>query len=160
MVIILDAEAADKSIAEWAEEVGALFDSVAAGMEKTFQEAGFLTVGDTVTSRISKNAGLNVVGYKHIVDTSSIRHILKHHGTPAEYKRGQVPITKLDFLQLIHLLLNPDTIEYADTTKQGRDVLRYTKIIGEHVVVYTEEVRTKKGRLAAVTLYKRINKKE
>ena len=160
MVILLDAEAADKSIAEWAEEVGALFDSVAAGMEKTFREAGFLTVGDTVTSRISKNAGLDVVGYKHIVDTSSIRHILKHRGTPAEYKRGQVPITKLDFVQLIHLLLNPDMIEYADTTKQGRDVLRYTKIIGEHAVVYTEEVRTKKGRLAAVTLYKRVNKKE
>ncbi len=157
---VLDAEATDKSIAKWAKEVGALFDSVAAGMENAFREAGFLAVGDAVASRISKNTGLDVVSYGHIVDTSSIRHILKHHGTSAEYKRGQVPITKLDFMQLIHLLLNPDTIEYAGKTKQGRDVLRYTKVIGEHIMVYTEEVRTKKGRLAAVTLYKRINKKE
>lgn len=147
-------ERTDDAIALWAEEVGSIYD---AALEKgnVFLEAGFLAIAPHLAARIEEVTGLNVTDYKHIVDTSSVRHILKHHETQAEYKRGQVPITRQDFVQLAFVLLAPDLVEYAGKTRQGRDVLCYTKAIGEHTVIYTEEVRTKKSRLAAVTLYKR-----
>ena len=147
-------EMTDNAVALWAEEVGAIYDT-ATERGDVFLEAGFLAIAPHLAAQIKKETGLDVAGYKHIVDTSSVRHILKHHGTQAEYKRGQVPITRQDFVQLASVLVAPDLVEYAGKTKQGRNVLCYTKTIGEHIVVYTEEVRTKRGRLAAVTLYKR-----
>lgn len=149
------AEPTEDAITRWAGEVNGLCDLVTEGQGNIFREAGFLPVGDPVAAKISTDAGLNVSGYEHIIDTSSLRHILKRHGTEAEYNRGQVPVTRQDLVQLPQLLLDPDTIEYVGKTKQGRDVICYTKQIGEHTVFYTEEMRTKKSRLAAVTLYKR-----
>ena len=144
--------------ARWAAEVDAIYELVMAGTGSIFMEAGFLPVGETIAATILEETGLNVFGHEHILDTFSVRHIVKHHGTNAEYKRGQAPVTKEDFLQLPQLLLAPDTIEYTGKTKQGRDVLCYSKVIWQHTVFYTEEIRTKKSRLATVTLYKRKTK--
>lgn len=149
-------ETTKEAAIRWVDEINALYDLVASKVGNDFQEAGFLPVGEEVAKRIRTSTSLDVTGYEHIIDNSSLRHILRHHGTSAEYKRGQVPITKQDFNLLLYLLLDPDTIEYAGRTKQGRDVLRYSKTMGESVIFYTEEMRTKKSRLAAVTLYKRI----
>lgn len=147
-----------EGVTRWAIEVGEIYDLIVAEKEYGFREVGFLPIAEQTVVRINTEASLSVQNYEHIMDTFSVRHILKKHGTAAEFKRGQVPITKQDLVELPHLLLAPDTVENGGKTKQGRDTVCYTKVIGEYLIFYTEEVRTKKNRLAAVTLYKRKTK--
>ena len=70
--------------------------------------------------------------------------------------RGQVPLVRDDFLILPVVFSAPETVESAGLTKQGLNTVRYVKALGEHRYYYVEELRTKKNRLAAVTLYKRM----
>jgi hypothetical protein len=148
-------ESSASALTRWGADVSALFKLVKLDTENIFLEAGFYPVSSSASEKIRAGTGIEVSGYEHILDTSSIRHILKKHGTESEYRRGQVPITEQDFIELSHLFEGPDTISYAGKTRQGLDAISYTKEWGGHTVFFVEEVRTKKSRLAAVTLYKR-----
>ena len=105
--------------------------------------------------RILAEAGLAVKDCLHIMDTDSIRHIIKNHGKQEEAMRGQIPLGREDFLLLPNIFGNPDIIEGGGKTKPGRDTIRYIKTVGGFRYHYAEELRTKKNRLAAVTFYKR-----
>ena len=144
----------------WADDVHTLFHLVKLDAENIFQEAGFYPVIASASEAIRADTEIDVTGYEHILDTSSIRHIMKKHGTANEYRRGQVPITEQDFMELPYLFDTPDTITYSGKTRQGLDAISYTKEWSDHTVFLTEEVRTKKSRLAAVTLYKRKIKRD
>ncbi len=63
--------------------------------------------------------------------------------------------TQEDFLLVPEIFGNPDLIENGGKTKPGRGTVRYSKDTGGFRYYYTEELRTKKNRLAAVTFYKR-----
>jgi hypothetical protein len=144
-------------VSQWEEEVGAVYDLVSAGPRVVFQEAGFVPVEPEMVSRIQAEAGLTVTGCLHIMDTDSVRHIIKRHGNQEEALRGQVSLVREDFLLLPTVFSDPETVENSGKTKQGRDTVRYSKAIGDFRYHYTEELRTKKNRLAAVTFYKRKN---
>jgi len=141
----------------WREEVGALYDLVSTAPRVTFQEAGFVPVLPEAVLLVQRDAGLNIYGYSHIMDTDSIRHIIKSHGDNKEVLRGQVPLVREDFFLVPEVFGSPDLIENGGKTKPGRDTIRYGKNIGSFRYFYTEELRTKKNRLAAVTFYKRKN---
>ena len=109
----------------------------------------------TIADRIKADTGIDVAGFTHVLDRSGVRHAIKQHGDPKrEAARGQLPVTEADFALLPEVLANPDTIENAGKTKQGRDAIRYSKAIGDQIF-YVEEVRTGRKRLAPVTMYKR-----
>ena len=141
----------------WREEVGAVYDVVLVSPRVVFQEVGFHPVLPNMTERIQHEAYLNVSGCLHIIDTDSIRHIIKSHGSCKEVLRGQAPLMREDFLLIPEIFGSPDLIENGGKTKPGRDTIRYSKNIGSFHYYYTEELRTKKNRLAAVTFYKRKN---
>ena len=143
------------SLSRWQTEVGAIYDLVIISPRAIFQEAGFLPVEAEMVSRIQTEAGINVEGSLHIMDTDSIRHIIKNHAGPKEILRGQMPLVREDFLLLPGVFGNPETIENAGRTKPGRDTICYQKTIGKYQYCYFEELRTKKNRLAAVTCYKK-----
>ena len=138
----------------WEAEVGAIYDLVRAAPRVVFQEAGFLLVEPEMVLRILTEVNLAVAGCRHIMDTDSIRHIIKSHAGAKELLRGQIPLVREDFLLLPEVFGSPDTIDNAGKTKPGRDTICYRKRIGEYRYCYFEELRTKKNRLAAVTYYK------
>ncbi len=138
---------------QWEAEVGTIYDLVSAAPRVVFQEAGFLLVEPDMVVRILTEANLAVADCRHIMDTDSIRHIIKNHARPKELLRGQIPLVREDFLLLPEVFGKPDTIENAGKTKPGRDTICYRKVIGEYRYCYFEELRTKKNRLAAVTCY-------
>ena len=138
----------------WEKEVGVIYDIVSAGPRVVFQEGGFVPVEPEMALRIEAEIDLIVTGYLHIMDTDSIRHIIKRHGNQEEVLRGQVPLVREDFLLLPNIFGTPDIIEDGGKTKPGRDTIRYSKILGGFRYHYTEELRTRKNRLAAVTFYK------
>jgi len=142
-------------VGRWHKEVGEIYDRVSAGPRVVFQEAGFLLVEPEIVQRVQSEAGLIVTGYLHIMDTDSIRHIIKRHGDRREIFRGQIPLVREDFLLLPAIFADPETIENGGKTKPGRDTVHYSKVLGDFRYHYTEELRTKKNRLAAVMFYKR-----
>ncbi len=82
----------------------------------------------------------------------------KHANQTTEKKRGQEGITLTDFEKITEIVAEPDKIEYAGKTKQGRDVIKYSKEI-EQTYFYVEEVREGKKEVVLQTMYKRNSKK-
>lgn len=141
-------------MSRWQREVSGVYDLVLSGPRVVFQEAGFLLMKPEMVVRILTEVNLAVADCRHIMDTDSVRHIIKNHTSQKEFLRGQVPLVREDFFLLPEVFGEPDTIENAGKTKPGRDTICYRKVRGEYRYCYFEELRTKKNRLAAVTYYK------
>jgi hypothetical protein len=89
------------------------------------------SVDNVEAVRFKLDTGLDLTGYRHIIDGSGIRHTLNAHGNSAkEAARGQIAISKSDFSNIPEIISNPDRIVYQGTNKIGRDVILYEKRIG------------------------------
>jgi len=108
--------------------------------------------------KIAKETGNDYTGYFISIDNYSIKHTLEKHGNPIkEAKRGQIHITKEDFLLLPEIILNFDTVKYEK--KGTKESLLFEKKIKESYFV-VKEIRTvrkksKKNRIILQTMYKR-----
>ena len=60
---------------------------------------------------ITKETGVNVTGFRRIIENFGLFHAIKKHGSKNEYKRGQIPITLKDFEKIPDITNHPDTIE-------------------------------------------------
>ncbi len=105
---------------------------------------------------VDKAVGFPVTGFAVVLENSTARHTLWRHGDAAtEAKRGQIAVTKDDLALLPQLLCEFDTVEPAETTKQGTIQARFHKRIGTtDYEVFTEVRRTAK-QLAFKTMLKR-----
>ena len=128
-----------------------------------YQIVDIFQVEAELSLRIQKATGIIVEGFFVSIDNYSITHTLLRHGNPVkEAKHGQIAITKSDFLKLIDLLNNPDTIR-LDIKTHRNSVVKETLIFSkeyEHCYVVAKEVRrvSKKGkvnRLVLQTMYVR-----
>ena len=105
--------------------------------------------------KFAKKHGLNIDGYKHVIDNYSIKHILKQHGDPKkEAAKGQLPITEADIAKYRDIVENFDAVKTGGKTKQGRDTFVYAKLYKDELYV-VQEVRTGKNELALTTMYKK-----
>jgi hypothetical protein len=98
----------------------------------------------------------DVSGYKHSMDESAIRHILKEHGESAtELPRGQIGITAEDFKKVPEITnaTTADSVEYGGKSEDGLDKIVYKKRYNGNFIV-VEEVRNGRGKLALKTLWK------
>jgi hypothetical protein len=112
------------------------------------------SVSPWLTER-AKEAGLDIDGFQHALDTSAVRHVRKNHGSEKiEAKRGQVAVTDDDLRRLPELLANPDKVVFGAKTKIGRDAIGYIKTMPDGSTLYLEEVRTGRNQLAAVSMRK------
>jgi len=99
--------------------------------------------------------GIDIAGYRHVIDGSAIRHTFKNHGNAqAEQVRGQVPITDADLESIPDILNAPDRTVYGLKNGIGRDMVVYLKKMADGTTVYLEEVRTKRRTLAAQSMRK------
>jgi len=105
---------------------------------------------------IGKVVSFPVIGFAVVLENSTARHTLRRHGdTAAEAKRGQTAVTKDDLALLPQLLCEFDTVEPAETTKQGTIQARFCKRIGTMDYEVFAEVRRTAKQLAFKTMLKR-----
>ena len=105
---------------------------------------------------VGKAVGFPVTGFAVVLENSTARHTLRRHGDAAtEAKRGQIAVTKDDLALLPQLLCEFDTVEPAETTKQGTIQARFHKRIGTTDYEVFAEVRRTAKQLAFKTMLKR-----
>ena len=105
---------------------------------------------------VGKAVGFPVMGFAVVLENSTARHTLQRHGDAAtEAKRGQIAVIKDDLALLPQLLCEFDTVEPAETTKQGAIQARFRKRIGTTDYEVFAEVRRTAEQIAFKTMLKR-----
>ena len=135
--------------------IGAFYDFAVSEGGREFRIEAYCDLSTEEAEKVAKVTAENVEGYYHVLDSHAVHHAMKKHGDERERLRGQLPITRSDFLYLPMVVTKPDSIEFAGKTKPGRNALLYKKSIGEEILFLVEEIRTGRKQLAMVTLYKK-----
>lgn len=108
---------------------------------------------------LAKTKGIDLTGYKHVIETSGARHSESRHGNRSH---DRTPLSIDDYLTIPYIIKYRDKVEISShkTKKHGLMTIVYRKTIGNRYV-YVEEIRIGKNKsLAFVSLYKRPIKKE
>lgn len=116
-------------------------------------KTGFGTAKDWLVT-MSDRFGLNIAGFKHIVDPVAARHIKNRHGVGNEKEENQIPITDKDFETIPDIVNSPNYLVYGTKTTANIDGIGYLKTMPDGTTYYVEEIRSDDGQLAAKTLYK------
>lgn len=107
---------------------------------------------------LGKKEGIDLTGYKHVIETSGTRHSESRHGNKSN---DRTPLTIEDYLLIPYIIKFRDKVEISDkkTKLHGLKTFVYRKTIGD-MYVYVEEIRIGKNKsLAFQTLYKRPKQK-
>ena len=112
---------------------------------------------DEELMELAAKHGIDLTGYKHVIETSGVQHAEKRHGTKSN---DRTPLTLEDYLLIPYIIKNRDniTISTSKTRQRESTVVVYEKQI-EFTLYYVEEIRIGKKSLAFQTLYKRSTKK-
>lgn len=103
---------------------------------------------------VKAKTGINLDGYRRILDSSSIKHVIKNHGNKeVEEKRGQIAVVEDDFLKIPEIA-DTNNVIFEGVNKRGLRVLLYMKKI-KGVYYFYQEIRTKRKELAMLTMYKK-----
>ncbi len=98
--------------------------------------------------RIAKKKGIDLTGYKHVIETSGTRHSESRHGKESA---DRSPLSIEDYLLIPYIIKHRDSVKISN--------ILYIKTIGNQYV-YVEEIRVGRNKsLAFVSLYKRPIKK-
>lgn len=119
----------------------------------------FCIVDETIDDELMELAarhGIDLTGYKHVIETSGIQHSEKRHGLES---KDRTPLTLKDYLLVPFIIKNRDNLCFSTSKTRQREsiVLVYEKQI-DHDFYYVEEIRTGKTSLAFQTMYKRPSK--
>ena len=81
---------------------------------------------DEELMELAAKHGIDLTGYKHVIETSGVQHAEKRHGTKSN---DRTPLTLEDYLMVPYIIKNRDTIEIfpATTTIRGNTVILYKK---------------------------------
>lgn len=107
---------------------------------------------------LAKAQGIDLIGYKHVIETSGVRHSESRHG---QGSADRSPLSIEDYLLIPYIIKYRDSVEISNhlTKKHGLKIILYRKTIGNQYV-YVEEIRIGRNKsLAFVSLYKRPVKK-
>ena len=107
---------------------------------------------------LAKKQGVDLTGYKHVIETSGARHSESRHGKESF---DRTPLAIEDYLMIPYIIKHRDKVEISNhrTKKHGLKTIIYRKTIGSQYV-YVEEIRIGRNKsLAFVSLYKRPIKK-
>ena len=111
---------------------------------------------DDELMELAAKHGIDLTGYKHVIETSGVQHSEKRHGSKSN---DRTPLTLEDYLLVPYIIKNRDklSISTSKTRQKESTVLVYEKQIGL-IFYYVEEIRAGKKSLAFQTLYKRPSK--
>jgi hypothetical protein len=120
-------------------------------------------VPDELAQMVFEATAIDISNHCITIDNYGIMHTIAHHGNlKSEEKRGQLPIDKEDFITMINVVLNPNSVKSIGKTKKtGLTMLQFEKDIETKRIV-VKEVRTiqstkknKISRLVFHTMYKK-----
>jgi len=105
---------------------------------------------------LAKKEGIDLTGYKHVIETSGIQHSENRHG---KQSKDREPLSIEDYLLVPFIIRNRDKVHISSSKSRLHEMnlLVYEKQIGLNYY-YVEEIRTGKKSLAFQTLYKRTIK--
>ena len=100
--------------------------------------------------------GIDLKGFKHVIETSGIQHAEKRHG---KQSNDRTPLTIKDYFLVPYIIQQRDNIRISTSKTRQREstVIVYEKQI-DLDFYYVEEIRTGKKSLAFQTIYKRPSK--
>jgi uncharacterized membrane protein YbhN (UPF0104 family) len=100
-------------------------------------------------------AGLDIAGFRHVIDTSAVRHIKNRHGNEKiEHARGQLVISDEDILKIPLILCAPDQLIFGAHTPRRQPVIGYIKRLPDGAVLFLQEVRAGRKDLSALSMIK------
>ncbi|MGE9266507.1 MAG: phage portal protein family protein [Verrucomicrobiales bacterium] len=136
-------------------ELGKYFEDTFSGEERPIME--YAEVSAEQAQMILAKTGVDVSGYRHAIDQSAIRHLIRSHGDPKkEERQKQVALSKGDVERLAEDVTGFDEVEFAGMTKQGLQAIRYYKDRPDGTTVVIEAVRSPKyPRLVPETMFKK-----
>lgn len=112
-------------------------------------------VSDAVAAIVKRDTGVDISGFQHSVDVSAVRHILNRHAdTKGEAGRGQMPVTDEDITAIPELIAGAEKVITGLKTKRGQEIVAYVTRAGDGSVLYLEEARVGRKRLAALSMRK------
>ncbi|NTZ90470.1 hypothetical protein [Agrobacterium tumefaciens] len=112
-------------------------------------------VSDAVADIVEQQTGFDIHGYRHTIDSSAIRHILKNHGDAGkETARGMVPITEEDLVGIPDMIASADKVVTGAKGRRGEELVGYLKKLDDGTTLYIEEARRGRKALAAVSMRK------
>ena len=98
-------------------------------------------------ARILEEIGINLRGYKRVIDNYAINHIINQHGDAEKEKlRGQVEVKESDFEKIIAIVTKYNEISLE------KNMIKYIKDV-IHQYTYVEQIRKNKKELAGKTMY-------
>ena len=105
-------------------------------------EYHFAIVDDQVDEElveIARKVGIDITGYKHVIETSGTSHSQNRHG---EKSNDRKPLTKEDYCLIPEIIRHRDSVIISPSvTRIHRNpVFIYEKRIGD-IYVYVEEIR-------------------
>lgn len=104
---------------------------------------------------INEHLGVDVQGFKHVVDNYAIKHILKHHGNKeSEAARGQLNLQDKDFMSLPDILNHPDKMAFGAENSRAEPLIVYLKKLDDGSLMVVEEIRKGRESLAVVSMRK------
>lgn len=105
---------------------------------------------------IKQATGIDVGGYKTVLDADALRHINNRHGVGIEKAKAMRAVTAEDIAKIPEILRSFDSVKLSEKpTVRGLQAMVFEKTIGKDSFVYVAEVRKK--HLAATTLYIKKN---
>ena len=109
---------------------------------------------------LRKATGQDATGFALVLESSTLRHTLRHHGDPRnEARRGQAAVTEADFTLLPALLQEPETVRPGAATRRGAATAVFTKRIGGTAYTVVVELRPTARQIAFKTMFKRLVRK-
>ncbi len=116
-------------------------------------------ISDIEIEFVLQATGLDLTGFRHIVENYALSHTLRKHGNPIiEAARGQIAVSPETFHFVPLIVSAYDIIAYE--LLKNRHTIIYQKVIGERLYCYVAEVRIgRKKQISARTLWIRKAKK-
>ena len=143
-------------------QINDLYDECLNNFEPFHKKLDLFEIPETLVSRILTETNLDLSGFWICIDNFGIMHTLEKHGSPvSEAKRGQIAVEKEDFITMIEVCLNADTIKNIGVSKHSQNpILQFEKRINDRVFVVkevrliTSKKKNKLNRLVFHTMYK------
>ncbi|MBC7774874.1 MAG: hypothetical protein H7246_05490 [Phycisphaerae bacterium] len=99
-------------------------------------------------------SGIDLTGYRRVLDNFAVRHIFKNHANhKTESLRGQIGVVVEDFL-LIERVVETGKVVSIEVSKIGNTMIVYKLELEAFRFFFVEEVRVRRKELAVLTFYK------
>ncbi len=98
-----------------------LYEFTLTNLSNTYKIIDIWEIDSALAQKIISETGTNAEGFSIAIDSYGISHTLLKHGNPLkEALRGQIAVTKSDFVKIIDVIRGADSIRLDTKTYKKR----------------------------------------